>query len=593
MDDLEFELEIKNDFLEESEDLLTNAENAFLQLVVGGENQELLDEIFRLAHNLKGTSKAVGFDQLSHLTHIAENLILKLKEGSLEVTDPIVTVLLKFKDLVTTIIFGLKDNIDAEFDITTIVQELEDATEQKASVAEIKETPDIQMEDQVSAPVEAEVEAEVQIEVEAVDPVIFKEETTQVAPTPINTIPKKEKKANDSNESIRVNLSKIDEVTDLIGELVILQTAIFQRRFEFIKDEVSIKTITTMEKLFKDLQDQTLSLRMLPIKNAFQKMNRIVRDTSAQLNKDVHLSLVGEETEVDKTVLERLSDPLVHIVRNSLDHGLESTEDRVKAGKDPKGSVELMAYHEGNKLIIQITDDGKGIDPNIIFNKAIEKGVIPETAKMSESEILQLIFHPGFSTKEQVSEVSGRGVGMDVVKTNIEDLGGEVKLMSKLGEGTSIKIILPLTLTIIDALVIRSLQKKVVLPLSQVHEIVIVNSKDIESFSNMACLYKLRGEVVPIFSLNAKLGEADNLKVKNTVIIIKGATTFGVIVDEILFQQQIVIKKLGDDMAGRPGIMGSAIMSDGKPSLILDFFDLFKSNMKQSRSNIVNKRLTA
>jgi len=585
MDDLEFELEIKNDFLEESEDLLTNAENAFLQLVVGGDNQELLDEIFRLAHNLKGTSKAVGFDQLSHLTHIAENLILKLKEGSLEVTDPIVTVLLKFKDLVTTIIFGLKENIDAEFDITTIVQELEDATEQKASTPKIQEATELPTEEQVVTPVE--------VETQIIEPVIFKEEPSPVSAKPTDTIPKKEKKASDANESIRVNLSKIDEVTDLIGELVILQTAIFQRRFEFIKDEVSIKTITTMEKLFKDLQDQTLSLRMLPIKNAFQKMNRIVRDTSAQLNKDVHLSLIGEETEVDKTVLERLSDPLVHIVRNSLDHGLESTEDRMKSGKDLKGSIELMAYHEGNKLIIQITDDGKGIDPNIIFNKACEKGVIPETAQMSESEILQLIFHPGFSTKEQVSEVSGRGVGMDVVKTNIEDLGGEVKLMSKLGEGTSIKIILPLTLTIIDALVIRSLQKKVVLPLSQVHEIVIVNSKDIESFSNMACLYKLRGEVVPIFSLNAKLGEADNLKEKNTVIIIKGATTFGVIVDEILFQQQIVIKKLGDDMAGRPGIMGSAIMSDGKPSLILDFFDLFKSNMKQSRNNIVNKRLTA
>lgn len=621
----DFELELKQDFLSESDDLLADAENAFLRLTVGGANSELIDEIFRLAHNLKGTSKAVGFNQVSELTHIAENLILKIKEGERQVSNDIITVLLDFKDKVQEMIQGLKDDLEAKFDMGDIEERLEKMTsgedgpvsEEVASEAESNESESNEIVEEVPSfdsfenepvePVFAETEVieeetslvneaalesmkELGISVEEIGepkkeeaPVAELKKPESPAPTKPQADAKKANAGGASEESIRVKLSRIDELNNVVGELVILQTALYQRRYEHIQDDLSNKAIGMMGKLFKEVQELSMSLRMLPLKGTFQKMTRIVRDTSKALGKEVKLHMVGEETEVDKTVLEKLADPLVHIVRNSVDHGLESNEQREETGKARVGNVELLAYHEGSNLVIQVTDDGKGIDPEVIKTKAIVKGIIDEYSQMSDQEIIQLIFHPGFSTKEQVTEVSGRGVGMDVVRTNIEALGGEVKLMSRLGEGTSLKIILPLTLAIIDGLVIRSQEEKFVIPLGQVFEIVQVDNQEIEEFSGGARLFKLRGDVLPLFYLNNKLGANLEDTSRNTVIVVKGLShVFGVVVDDIVIQQQIVIKKLGEDIKNRKGVMGSSIMGDGRPSLILDLLELFKNDLKKS-----------
>ncbi|MGB0453025.1 MAG: chemotaxis protein CheA [Bacteriovoracaceae bacterium] len=462
----DFELELKQDFLSESDDLLADAENAFLRLTVGGANSELIDEIFRLAHNLKGTSKAVGFNQVSELTHIAENLILKIKEGERQVSNDIITVLLDFKDKVQEMIQGLKDDLEAKFDMGDIEERLEKMTsgedgpvsEEVASEAESNESESNEIVEEVPSfdsfenepvePVFAETEVieeetslvneaalesmkELGISVEEIGepkkeeaPVAELKKPESPAPTKPQADAKKANAGGASEESIRVKLSRIDELNNVVGELVILQTALYQRRYEHIQDDLSNKAIGMMGKLFKEVQELSMSLRMLPLKGTFQKMTRIVRDTSKALGKEVKLHMVGEETEVDKTVLEKLADPLVHIVRNSVDHGLESNEQREETGKARVGNVELLAYHEGSNLVIQVTDDGKGIDPEVIKTKAIVKGIIDEYSQMSDQEIIQLIFHPGFSTKEQVTEVSGRGVGMDVVRTNIEALGG-------------------------------------------------------------------------------------------------------------------------------------------------------------------------
>lgn len=383
-----------------------------------------------------------------------------------------------------------------------------------------------------------------------------------------------------------MKLSRIDKINNVVGELVILQTVISQRRYEFIQDDISNKSIGMMEKLFKEVQEIAMSLRMLPMKPTFQKMTRIVRDTSKLLGKEIQLHLYGEETEVDKTVLEKISDPLVHIVRNSVDHGLETTEGRLQAGKDKKGQVYLKAFHEGSNLVIEVKDDGKGIDPNIIRKKAIEKKIISESSNMSDHDVIHLIFHPGFSTKEQVTEVSGRGVGMDVVRTNIESLGGEIRLNSVVGQGTTIQIYLPLTLAIIEGIVIRSEEDKFVLPLSQVYEISQVKAHEIENFSGVAKLFKLRGEVLPLFFINKKLGKKVPETSSFTVIVVRGSHfAYGVVVDDIINQQQIVIKKLGEDIRDQNGIIGSAIMSDGRPSLILDLFELFKKDMSESKGH--------
>ena len=666
----DFEIELKRDFLEESEDLLSQAENAFLRLEEERNSADLLNEIFRVAHNLKGTSKAVGFDQMAQLTHVAENLILKLKEGQLEVSDPIVSGLLTFKDKVEEMIAGLQEDLDAVFDIDPVVQRLEELI---CGQAQEQSTPEVTVEDNEEErvsfkadPYEEEGEffgavpdgsafeeevpkteaaisqnapeqtAEVEISAAAIESMrelgldVSELEAAlaakQAAPQAQeqsfsdksdveglsfhnleslsearaakeevkaqNDAPKKEAVAKaaatsgEKDESIRVSLSRIDTINNIIGELVILQTVLGQRRYVNIQDDLSNKSIGMMGKLFKEVQEIAMSLRMLPLKGAFQKMNRIVRDTSKALNKDAKLIMIGEDTEVDKTVLERISDPLVHIIRNAVDHGLESPEERAASGKDPKGNIEIMAYHEGSNLAIQITDDGKGIDPEKIRQKAVQKGIIDERSSLSAEEIIQFIFHPGFSTKEQVTEVSGRGVGMDVVKTNIEALGGQVKVMSKMGEGSSFKIMIPLTLAIIEGLVVSSNDQKYVIPLSQIFELTRVETKSIERFTGAADLFTLRGEVIPLFNLNQKLGAKPVERDNQIVIIIRGlGKPFGVSIDDALNQQQIVIKKLGEDLKGKDGVMGSAIMSDGRPSLILDIFELFRGDLKESKAH--------
>ncbi len=598
MDD--FELELKQDFLEESVDLLSEAENAFLRLEQDRNNPDLLNEIFRLAHNLKGTSKAVGFDQLSELTHEAENLILKIKEGSVEATDTIVSNLLVFKDRVNEMVEGLRADISASFENADIIEDLRKACsgESDLNVATHPETDAliegvvVEEEAEAAAPEMSSAALESLLEA-GFDPSLLEDlgaaPTAEPKPKPEPAPPPKvekqaPKKANE-DESIRVKLSRIDKINNVIGELVILQTVIGQRRYHYIKDELTNKSIGMMGKLFKEVQELAMSLRMLPLKSTFQKMGRIVRDTSKALDKEVELVLLGEETEVDKTILEKIGDPLVHIIRNAVDHGLEVPAERISQGKDSKGTVELSAFHEGSNLIIQITDNGKGIDPDIIRKKAIEKKLIPEDSLISSEEVIQLIFHPGFSTKEQITEVSGRGVGMDVVKTNIEGLGGEVTLKSNLGKGSIFRIALPLTLAIIEGLVIKSKEEKFVIPLAQIFELTRLDRKDIVSFSGTADLFKLRGEVLPLFYINRKLGSTAGNQDGEVVIVIRDLnTTFGVIIDDVLNQQQIVIKEIGKDIQGRKGIMGSAIMGDGKPAFILDIYELFRDDLKESKN---------
>lgn len=627
MDD--FEQEIKQDFLEESSDLLDAAESAFLRLEDERENADLIDEIFRLAHNLKGTSKAVGFDQLAELTHVAENLILKLKNKTFEVNDEIVTCLLLFKDKVFEMIEGLKENFEAQFEIEELKEKLTllDSGVFTSTIGNIKEETTTLQPDSESESSELLIEhtqpsetsgsegiseqaiqslRDSGIDEETIQAMLQDDSVEQIEPSTLpqaallvlekvetkkvlskSKVPTGSTSGSEAEESIRVKLSRIDKMTNLIGELVILQTVVAQRRFEYIQDDLANKSIGQMGKLFKEIQELSMSLRMLPLKSTFQKMNRIVRDTSKALDKNVKLHIRGEETEVDKTVLEKLADPLIHIVRNAVDHGLENSEGRLSSNKSEQGNVELLAYHEGNNLVIQVTDDGGGIDPRVIERKAISKNIIREGHGLSDNQIINLVFHAGFSTKEVVSEVSGRGVGMDVVKTNIEGLGGKVKLASKLGHGSSFKIILPLTLAIIEGIVIQASEEKYVLPLSQVYEISHVKNEEIESFSGIGKLFKLRGEVLPLFFINHKIGR-DVIPCENhTVIIVRGLShPFGVVVEEIRNQQQIVIKKLGADIRNKKGIMGSAIMSDGMPSLILDLFEIFKSDMKSNKAHV-------
>lgn len=587
----EFEIEIKKDFLNEAKDLLDSTEQSFLQLERDPDNKSLVEAIFRFAHNLKGSSRAVGFGQIAELTHVAENLVLGLKEGRIPVTSQIVSILLDFNDKAREMIEGLQEDMDATFEYSTLLTAIEAAIAGKA----VEEAPVV--EEVVVAPAaEAIVEEEDPMEIirrfneeaEAEYQAALAEEQkvqeAQVIPmTKTEAAPAKKEVKKDSkkdDETLRVSLSRLEKLNDLIGEMVILQAVVESSLAKYGET----KTARSLGKLCKDIQDLSMSMRMVPMQPTFQKLSRIVRDTSKLLNKKVDLQLIGEETEIDKTVLESLGDPLVHIIRNAIDHGVETPEERVMAGKPEDGIVEVMAFHEGNYLCIQITDDGKGINPTKLIEKAKSKGIIPQSAQLTEQQGIDLIFHPGFSTKDQVSEVSGRGVGMDVVKTNIEALGGEVKVRSKVGQGSCFRIMLPLTLAIIDGMLIDCGDQSLVVPKSQVQEVIRVEEKHICRMTGRRPYLTIREEIIPLFML-----EEDLLNKKNdarvAVIVRQGDSAFAVGMTDIKRQQQIVVKPPTKEIAEKQGIMGTTILGDGRPALILDLINMYaKLSRKELRA---------
>ena len=593
MDD--FEKEVKLDFLTEALQLLDDSEQAFLALEGDKNNVDLMNQIFRLAHNLKGTSRAVGFGDVAEFTHEMENLILKLKEGKLEITDSIVSLLLECNDHVSVMIRMLNMDLNSRFDSKEIITKIQSAL----SGNFVESAPVMEAEPESSAFGEEEISAE--------DIALLKSFEDNLnapaasVPVVAEVIEIAEKKAappvvhaakGNEEDSIRVSLARVEMLNNVVGELVIIQTVLNQHREE-VSNPLMLKSLSHLAKLSKEIQNISMSLRMVPLKQTLQKMQRIVRDTSKALNKKVTLELVGEETEIDKTVLEHLADPLVHIVRNAVDHGLETTEDRIKAGKSEEGIVTIKAHHEGNNLVIEISDDGKGINPKIIREKAIEKGVISANATMSDSDIVNLIFHPGFSTKSEVSEISGRGVGMDVVKTNIEKLSGEVKVITKLGEGSVFKVVLPLTLAIIEAMVTKIGDERYIIPLGQVYESLSPTADLVHHVNGVGDCLKIRGEVIPLFKISKALQRTvvDRLIHEQIAIIVNNnERSFAVLVDDILHQQQVVIKKLGEEIKNQKGFMGSSILGDGRPAFILDLVELFAGSMKKKKSNFIDEK---
>jgi two-component system chemotaxis sensor kinase CheA len=373
----------------------------------------------------------------------------------------------------------------------------------------------------------------------------------------------------------------------LVGELVISDAAIrlmvTQRNLSDADDVAS-----TMGHLVEEIRDTALQLRMVQIGETFSRFQRVVRDVSKDLGKQIELQISGGETELDKTVVEKINDPLTHLIRNSLDHGIEMPEDRLKAGKPEKGTVQLNAYHEAGRIVIQISDDGKGLDPERIVAKAIAKGLIKPDQQLSQNEIFDLIFAPGLSTKEEASNLSGRGVGMDVVKSNIEALRGSVGVTSQLGQGTTVTIHLPLTLAIIDGFMVEAQHERYIIPLSMVQECVEMNSNEwhIDEVQNYV---NLRGEVMPYLRLGTyfrnpyQLAEQKSSKgQRESLVIVKfGNAKAGFVVDELHGENQTVIKPLGKLFENLAGIGGATVLGSGDVALILDVQGLIQYAQKR------------
>lgn len=389
--------------------------------------------------------------------------------------------------------------------------------------------------------------------------------------------------------SIRVDVDKVDRLVNMVGEIVITQAMIAAQASKLHIEEHPelMKGLETLSQHTIELQEAVMSVRMQPVKSVFSRMPRIVRDLSNQLKKDIRLDTYGENTEIDKTVIEQLSDPLMHMIRNSVDHGIDDPESRVARGKPRQGVITLSAEHTGGKIVIKISDDGRGVNREKVLSKAREKGLVEPNETLTDAQIDNLIFMAGFSTADVVSDISGRGVGMDVVKRNIEGLGGTVSVNSKTMEGTAFVVTLPLTLAILDGMIVRVGTEKYIVPISNIIETLKPEKQDIRQIAGANDLVSVRGEFVPLVYLykifhitNAAL-EANNALI---VLVEAGAERFGLVVDELIGQQQVVIKSLEENSQAIPGISAATILGDGKVSLILDVAQLRSISIKIERS---------
>lgn len=583
MDD--FERELKLGFLEEASQLLADAEQCFLELEADPQPGATLDKIFRVAHNLKGSSKAVGFEQIGVFTHEFESFLLKLKMGTLAIGGDTISLLLRCNDHIKMMVESLKGDLDSTFDSSELILCIEAASRGEAApsstaAAELKAVEIVEAAEAVPAEFSNDFIPDEKLfeELEKQTEHSLSHIPVSIAPAKAAAAPKAAAPAGD--ESIRVSLARLEKLINSVGELVILQTVL--REQSFGNNPLLLrKTVHQIGKVTKEVQDMSMSLRMVPIKQTFQKMQRIVRDTSTALGKKVLLTMIGEDTELDKTVLENIGDPLVHLIRNACDHGVESPEKRLAAGKSETGNVTLAAFHQSGKLVIEVKDDGGGIVGERLLQKAIEKGVLPAGTKLSEQDSINLIFHPGFSTKAEVTEVSGRGVGMDVVKTNIEALQGEVNVTTVVGQGSTFKVVLPLTLAIIDGMVIKNDDERFVIPLSHIHETLRPGVTDVHQVTGMGEVLHLRGENMPLYRLTGLLGKKEKVTKSpqdHIVLVIRTqAQAFGIMVDDIISQQQVVIKEVGKEIQDIKWMSGSAILGDGKPSIILEVSELINA----------------
>ena len=415
----------------------------------------------------------------------------------------------------------------------------------------------------------------------------------QKAPERRNT----ERRSGKSSESssIRVNISKVDELINMVGELVITQSMLSrfgdQEDFTPATIERLKDGLAQLEGHTRELQESVMRVRMMPISFAFQRFPRLVHDLSTTFEKKIELIVTGETTELDKTVLEKIGDPLVHLVRNSLDHGIESPADRVKAGKSETGVIELSAFHQGGNIVIQIKDDGAGLNKNKILSKAKEKGLVSQDERMPDDQVYDLIFRPGFSTADVVSDVSGRGVGMDVVRRNIRELGGAVEVKSTPGEGSVFTIRLPLTLAILDGQLVGIGDETYILPVISIIESLQVKTENINAVAGNAEVYRLRDEYIPIVRLYQIFGiKPISTDLENGLLVVVEAEgkKIAIYVDDLLGQQQVVIKSLETNFKKIEGLSGATILGDGTVALIIDIAGLIDLYQKDMASSVVS-----
>lgn len=526
-------------FFEEASEHLASLETLLVGLDREQPDPEAMNAIFRAAHSIKGSASTFGFPDMAAVTHDLETLLDKARKGELVLTEEIVDITLEARDV-------LLAQLDHHQGAAAVAQSVVDSL-----CARVRAL--------ASGTTSAVAEAAAAVEVER---------------------PKAAAKAIESS-SIRVSVEKVDQLINLVGELVITQSMLALTEQSPLNDgsadaERLLERLQQLERNTRELQEAVMSIRMLPVSAVFNRFPRLVRDLAGKLDKQIELRTFGESTELDRGVIEKITDPLTHLIRNSVDHGIELPDERVAAGKPAKGILTLSAYHQGGSVVIKIQDDGKGFDRDRILAKARERNITLSDTP-TDQEVWNLIFAPGFSTADTVTDVSGRGVGMDVVRRNIENLGGRVDLQSAPGVGTTITIRLPLTLAIMDGMSVGIGEQNYIVPLTAIIESMRPLPKDLKSLvghdGSKGRLVLVRGEYLPLVALH----EVFNIEPKSAepekgilIIVDTESGRAALFVDELLGQRQVVIKSLESNYRKVPGISAATIMGDGSVSMILD-----------------------
>ena len=617
--------EIVQDFLQEASEMLEGLDNYFVQLENNPEDRTLLNEIFRTAHSIKGSAGFIGLNRIVEVAHHAENVLNQLRTGNMRAEPAVVDIILESMDALKVLVNEVRTGEQADVDIDGINMKLDlllqwgedthsETPGEEAGGADSEMASAVREEkvlDTRAMPKEeASLEESSLPETSAVPPPLppsppSPPPVSHPGPQVVRPASSREEAQNaeagspkgaegggggEADQTIRVEISRLDSVMNLVGELVLGRNRLvklsgdidgltdFERRIKEVAEAISqLNRVTT------DLQTAVIKTRMQPIKKVLGKFPRMVRDLSRKMGKSIRLELSGEETELDKSVIEEIGDPLVHIIRNSIDHGIEMPDDRIAQGKDSEGVVRISAYQEGNSIVIEISDDGRGIDAEKIRRKAVEKGIITEAdaMRLTDSEAVNIIFMPGFSTAEKVTDVSGRGVGMDVVRTNINKINGSVEISTQKGAGSTFTIRLPLTIAIIQALMVTIGPETYAIPLASVVETVKITEKDIKTLSGSEVL-NLRQQVLPLIRLRDEFkvphqGDGTGIPEGQYVVVVQvGSKNLGLVVDRLPYQEEVVIKSMGQILSGIRGLAGATITGDGRVVIILDVGEILQ-----------------
>lgn len=609
--------ELEKQFIDDIGFLLDDCEESFLNLDVESRRPEELAKIFRVAHSIKGSADAIGLTSIAEFAHKVEDCLAILREKPQLVFPMVISLLLQAGDEFRKYIALLREQKHSQWaadelklqivDLNAILQSPDPAAALGTATPPV---PAVPTQGEIAAPVVAETSAKElpQNVIPFNDPPPKEVPRKEISP---KEIPGKDLAPASSNTAIKLDSSRIDTVLNLVGELVVIKSQMLQAFFDAGSSNTQENALLTLfEKTVRELQDQALTMRMTAIKPVFVRVQRIMRDLSLKLEKPIDVIMEGEDLEVDRSMIDLLTDPLIHIVRNSLDHGIEPAPVRQAKGKPKTGTIRLCTKQAGGRIVIEISDDGAGVSRDKVLQRAIERelvrpGVNPQT--LSDAEVYDFLFMPGFSTAEKVTELSGRGVGLDVVKSNVHKMKGTIELLSTHGKGTLFRISLPLTTAITDGVVAVVENLRVILPIDEILEIIDIRGKSLTRICDRHQIIKVRDSLIPIFRIEdvlkhssielkdyqmwdsaeaqklAESSQSGSLRKSETVMIMRGAgEPFGIIVTAVIGQSQVVVKPLGPTFESGNGLSGVAILGDGRLGLVLDVGRVAQLVLKQN-----------